>query len=216
MKLSKKDIISQLKKEILELTLKPGDMLSEATLTERFGLSRTPIRDILKQLASEGYVKIYPQRGSLVSYIDLESVEQIVYLRNSLEKEIFRDLRKRITISQKHDLMKILNEQASCIQEKSLKGFLDYDDEFHRTCFEFAGRLFLWDVIQQFNVHYLRYRSLHMRDYKKLEDLLEEHKSLLNYLNGDDTMTIEALIHHHLRADEVNLEKSMELNQYIR
>ncbi len=58
----KEAIINQLKTEILNLQLKPGELLSEAILTERFGLSRTPIRDILKQLQAEDYIKYTPKR----------------------------------------------------------------------------------------------------------------------------------------------------------
>ncbi len=73
----KETIIETLKEEILTLQLKPGTLLSETTLSELFSLSRTPIRDVLKQLSLAGYIDIYPQRGSVVSYIDLDSVEQL-------------------------------------------------------------------------------------------------------------------------------------------
>lgn len=95
---SKKEIMSYLKQEILSLALKPGSMISETALSERFELSRTPIRDVLKQLSLEQYVDIYPKKGNLVSYIDLESVEQIIYLRNVLEKEIMKSLAGNIPL----------------------------------------------------------------------------------------------------------------------
>jgi len=215
MKSKKEEIVEVLKTEILNLTLKPGDLVSEAMLTERFGISRTPIRDILKQLEKEGYIDIFPQKGSKVSYIDLNSVEQIVYLRNSLEKEIFKDLRSRISLSQKHSLAGILAKQASCIQgDNGYNDFLKYDDAFHHNCFIFLGREFLWDIIQQFNVHYLRYRQLNMKSEAKLKALYEEHKVLFNYLKGDDYV-IEDLIHHHLRTDEINSDLADQVESYF-
>lgn len=63
---SKKEIMAYLKQEILSLELKPGAMISETALSERFQLSRTPIRDVLKQLSLEQYVDIYPKKA--ISY----------------------------------------------------------------------------------------------------------------------------------------------------
>lgn len=114
---SKKEIMAYLKQEILSLELKPGAMISETALSERFQLSRTPIRDVLKQLSLEQYVDIYPKKGNLVSYIDLESVEQIIYLRNVLEKEIMKSLAGNIPLKGLHELRDNLAQQQKCIEQ---------------------------------------------------------------------------------------------------
>ena len=79
----KKEIMEKLKKAILSLELKPGTIVSETSLSERFNLSRTPIREILKQLSMQGYIDIYPKKGNIVSYIDLESVEQSFFVESN-------------------------------------------------------------------------------------------------------------------------------------
>ena len=202
MSTNKQQIINQLKKEILSLQIKPGTIISEATLTERFQLSRTPIRDILKQLSLEGYINIYPQKGSLVSYIDLESVEQIIYLRSTLEKEIVSELCGLIPLKGQHDLKQILLDQKECLKsDNAFEQLIPLDDAFHKTLFELAGRTFLWDIIQQFNVHYMRYRKLHMLKQEKLKEILKEHEQLLTLLVQNDANKLDELIHHHIRAD---------------
>jgi GntR family transcriptional regulator, rspAB operon transcriptional repressor len=200
--LSKDQITQILKQEILNITLKPGTIISEATLTERFGLSRTPIRDILKQLSLEGYIDIYPQKGSIVSFIDLESVEHIIFLRHTLEKEIARGLCGKLSLKGRHDLTRILLEQKACIEtEQPFETFLHLDDTFHKTLFNLMGRAFIWEVIQQFNVHYLRYRQLNMLNKEKLLEIQLEHENLLNYILEANIEGIDQLIYHHLRAD---------------
>lgn len=198
----KEKILSQLKEEILSLQLKPGTIISENTLSERFGLSRTPIRDILKRLSLEGYIDIYPQRGNLVSYIDLDSVEQLVYLRGTLEKEILKDLCGSLSLKGVHDLRGILSKQASCIDRRcESREFITYDDEFHKQLYVLAGRQFLWNLVQQFNVHYVRYRELHMLKHEKMADLVKEHERLLDILSSGDASSIAELVEHHIRAD---------------
>ena len=147
MQLKKKEIIEILKKEILSLKLKPGTIISETNLAERFGLSRTPIRDILKQLSMMDYINIYPKKGNIVSYIDLESVEQIIYLRSTLEKEILKELSPNIPLKGLIELRNILDMQKDCIQkeeskEKKMEEFMVLDDTFHKSLFHLADEAF--------------------------------------------------------------------------
>lgn len=198
----KKEIIEELKRDILSLELKPGTIISETTLSERYQLSRTPIRDILKQLSLEDYINIYPKKGSIVSYIDLESVEQIIFLRSTLEKEIFMELAGQLPLKGVHELKNHLALQKECIKlDNGLDSFLKLDDAFHKTIFSLAGRQFLWNLIQQFNVHYIRYRKLHMLKKDKLAAILSEHEQLTTLAINGEKDKIDDLLHHHIHAD---------------
>jgi len=195
-------IINQIKSEILSLQLTPGTILSESSLTERFGLSRTPIRDILKQLSLEGYIDIFPQRGSIVSSIKMESVKQIIFLRLALEKEITSELCTSLTVRGHHDLLDILDQQKKCLSlDNPFEQFILLDDAFHKTLFSLAGREFLWEVVQQFNVHYMRYRQINMLKKDKLVELHNEHLSLLAFIVSGDKEGLIHIISHHLRGD---------------
>ncbi|AIQ19757.1 transcriptional regulator [Paenibacillus sp. FSL H7-0357] len=213
----KEEIMNSLKNEILTLTLKPGTILSETALSERFQISRTPLRDVLKQLSRESYIDVYPKKGNLVSYIDLESVEQIIYLRSVLEKEIIKYLSTHLVLKGVHELKDILQQQKAAIHEESAtEQFLRLDDAFHAALFRLAGREFLWNLIQQSNVHYERYRRLHMLRTEKLEEIWNEHQRILEYMMQKETESIDALIHHHLREDINSLYLQENFSEYIR
>ena len=213
-----KDEIKQLlKNDILSLTLKPGTMLSETTLSERFQLSRTPLRDVLKQLALGSYIDIYPKKGNIVSYIDLESVEQIIYLRSVLEKEIMKELSSQIALSDVQKLSEILDRQRAVIEEDhATDQFLSLDDQFHQTMFQLVGRGFLWQLIQQSNVHYIRYRKLHMLETGKLMGIWHEHQAMLEYMLNKETTKMDDLVHHHLREDIHSLDFLRKFADYIK
>jgi GntR family transcriptional regulator, rspAB operon transcriptional repressor len=214
---TKEEIMKTLKNEILTLELKPGTILSETALSERYQISRTPLRDVLKQLSLESYTDIYPKKGNLVSYIDLESVEQIIYLRSVLEKEIIKYLSTHLALKGIHDLKEILDKQKALIPQDDAAGhFLALDDEFHRLLFKFAGREFLWNLIQQSNVHYVRYRRLHMLRKEKLEAIHKEHQSILEYMMNKELDLIDDLIHHHLREDINTLYLQENFSDYIK
>ncbi|QEN05708.1 GntR family transcriptional regulator [Thiospirochaeta perfilievii] len=202
MALTKDQIINQLKDEILNLTLKPGSALSEATLTARYSISRTPVRDILKQLSADDYIVISPQRATRVSYIDLKSVEQIIYLRSTLEKQILTDLCGNLSKETIIELEKLLKEQHRVIGEENyFNKFLKYDDLFHKNLFIAAKREFLWNLIQKLNVHYIRYRRLHMLEKEKLNKLYSDHKEITKALINGDKTEIEEFINKHIKND---------------
>lgn len=213
----KEQIMKTLKQEILTLTLKPGTILSETILSERFQISRTPLRDVLKQLSLESYIDIYPKKGNLVSFIDLESVEQIIYLRSVLEKEIMKYLSAHLVLKGVHELKEILDRQKAAIHEEdATEHFLNLDDAFHAALFRLAGREFLWNLIQQSNVHYVRYRRLHMLRQEKLEEIWTEHQRILEYMTRQETDKLDALIHHHLREDINSLYLQENFSDYIK
>ncbi|MEK3947132.1 GntR family transcriptional regulator [Paenibacillus sp. FSL H7-0703] len=214
---TKEEIMQLLKKDILSLTLKPGTLLSETTLSERFQLSRTPLRDVLKWLALESYIDIYPKKGNIVSYIDLESVEQIIYLRSALEKEIMKELSSQIALSDVQKLSDILDRQRAVIEEDhATDQFLSLDDQFHQTMFQLVGRGFLWHLIQQSNVHYIRYRKLHMLETGKLMGIWHEHQAMLESMLNKETTKMDDLVHHHLREDIHSLDFLRKFADYIK
>ncbi len=217
MQLSKNQIIDELKDEILNLVLKPGSVVSEATLTKRYGISRTPVRDILKQLSADGYIVISPQRATRVSYIDLKSVEQIIYLRSTLERQILTDLCGELPAQISQNLDVILSNQKMVIYgEDYYNRFLDYDDEFHKQLFIAAGRVFLWDLIQKLNVHYIRYRRLHMLEKDKLITLYNDHKDITENLKSGDSSKIEGFVNRHIKDDVKSNYFKEHFSEYIR
>ena len=89
----------EIRKEIERFSLLPGTRLSEADLTSRFGLSRTPVRDILKKLEEDGLVSVVPKSGTYVTPLNIKGFENEMYLRFCLEysvmKSLFGKLRKQ-------------------------------------------------------------------------------------------------------------------------
>ena len=83
----KASIYEQIRSDILNATLRPGDLLVERRLAERFHVSKTPVREALAQLHQEGLVEVIPRKGYFVSKISLDEVHSIFHLRQLLEAE---------------------------------------------------------------------------------------------------------------------------------
>ena len=74
-----------LKKEILDLELKPGQLIKETEICERFSVSRTPVRDALRLLQEQGFVITVPYRGIYVTLLSLSNIKQMIYMRVAVE-----------------------------------------------------------------------------------------------------------------------------------
>ena len=85
----------ELEEEITTLRIPPGAILSEAQLSERFGIGRTPVREALQRLAREGLVVIMPRRGVVVSEIDVAAQLRLLEVRRELERLMVRGAAQR-------------------------------------------------------------------------------------------------------------------------
>ena len=83
-------VFETLKREILDLKLEPGRMVSENEICERFGVSRTPVRDALRLLQEQGFVETVPYRGTYVTLLSLDNIKQMIYMRVAVETMVLR------------------------------------------------------------------------------------------------------------------------------
>lgn len=89
-------IYQTLRQEIMLLTLEPGTLVSEGDISQRFSVSRTPVREVFKRLELEGLLEVRPQRGTFVSRIRLDSLYDLMFIRESVELAALTELLARI------------------------------------------------------------------------------------------------------------------------
>ena len=89
---SRNDIYSFLRNQILSLVIEPGEMLSENSLSSQMSVSRALVRDALARLTEEGYIVVYPQRGTVVTMIDPERIKQSVHTHIVLEQAVIEEV----------------------------------------------------------------------------------------------------------------------------
>src|SRR5574344_790264 len=90
-------IYQKILSDIITLKIRPGTRLKEVEISERFHVSRTPMRDVFKKLESDKLLVIYSQSGSYVTKIDLSGISDIMYLRTVTETEVMKDVMGKMT-----------------------------------------------------------------------------------------------------------------------
>ena len=133
--------------EIVRGVLRPGDALSEARVAERFGLSRTPVREVFWRLGEAGFLRVVPQVGTYVAPISVPAVYDSQYIRETLECRTAADAARVASRQDGVRLRRILVEQTKAIAAGDFATFFTLDEAMHRDLMAIAGRPFVWQVI---------------------------------------------------------------------
>lgn len=187
-----------LRRQILNLSLKPGVSLSKAELATFFNVSATPIRDAILRLAEEGLVDVFPQHGTRVSAIDIDSAKYAHFLRLSLEVEIAR----RLAVAGAPKLIEELNSAVDnlrlSLSQENFDAFVELDFEFHRRLFVAAEVEDLWQLICSKSGNIDRLRRLHLSLNGKAADILQDHLDLIAAISQHNAYAAEAVVRRNL------------------
>ena len=189
-----------LRRAILDLYLCPGAILSIKDICDYFGIGRSPVRDALLRLDQEGLVNLLPQRGTMISQINLSRVEQERFLRISVEEEVMKIFMARHTPSDVMFLSESLrNQQKLCDgQEVDIRQFLRLDDEFHNIFYTVADKLFCMQTVQNASGHYRRVRLLTLNRRRNIQETINQHDTLVTAFRARDTALMRNTFHMHL------------------
>ena len=198
-------IFRTLKQEILRFDHKPGDVLSEHYLCQRFSLSRTPVRSILQRLQENGLVQIVPRKGSIVTRLDYDIINQFIYERVAVETMVLRDFilsctpadveRVRFVYSQLEALGHTYFDDPARFE---VDRFLKIDLSMHEIWFRATNKPFLWERLSSTQASYTRFCTLDIIEGSNVPDVLRDHEEMLCLIDARDISGIEALMRRHL------------------
>ncbi len=189
-----------LKQEILDLELKPGQLIKENEICERFSVSRTPVRDALRLLQEQGFVITVPYRGIYVTLLSLSNIKQMIYMRVAVESMVMRDFSQIATPLMMEDIYYMLRKQKALIQTQDFKPeqFYRLDAELHGSWFAATRKSKLWDYLQEQQLHYTRFRMLDFVPETDFTRIIGEHEQLVELVEKKDIGGMEAALKDHL------------------
>ncbi len=196
-------IHATLRDEIVRMQLKPLDILNEKLLGQRFGVSRTPVREALLRLADEGLVEIYPQSGTFVSRIPRRALYEAILIRKALEATTV----SLAIVAMSDDRLHGLEANQKALQQAAQSGdiaqFHQIDSEFHQLVADIAGYPGIWTVIAQVKVQIDRYRFITLPQQGRLDLVIAEHAAIIEGMRRrDDGAAVLAMSQHIGRMTE--------------
>jgi DNA-binding GntR family transcriptional regulator len=188
-----------LEEAILEGELKPGERLRAEALAQRFGTSRTPIREALVQLEGQGLVELEPNRGAVVRTFDRDDVRDLYEVRALLEPAAAARAAQRISAD---DLDRL---QALCA-DASVDEQIVNNETFHRIIVEAAGSPRLEVAMRAASGIPRAFRSLFWHDDRQRAESLLCHRRLVSALRAGDPRLAEAVMRMHILGAVAFLE----------
>ena len=189
-----------LKKKIITLEYAMGSHLVENDLCRELGMGRTPIREAVQQLASEGLVNILPRKGCFVSNINLWEFENLLDARIMLETHVVKRLAEIITPDQIDTLRALFVDVPVLIQKRDIDALLKIEREFHQGLVTLLDNPYL-DTIAE-NIYDLVtrtwYLSFRRRSQDDLASTLQENLDILDKLAQNDADAAEEAVRSHV------------------
>jgi DNA-binding GntR family transcriptional regulator len=189
-----------LRAEIVSGRMRPGAGMSETGLAEQHGISRTPVREVLRRLTEEGLLRVVPQIGTFVAPIKLTAVKDSQFIRETLECRAVRLVAEKIARHQVDVLREYLDRQEELIAGGDAAGFFASDEAMHRDLMRIAGHPSVWDLIASVKAQLDRVRHLSLEDTEWLAMIFGQHREIVQCIGARDAAGAEQAMQAHLRT----------------
>jgi len=187
-------ILETIREAILKGDLKPGEKVAEPELAERFGISRTPIREAFRQLESEGYLTVIPRKGAVVAALSERDVQEFYAIKSILEGYAAELAAKNLSDKDLAKLEAINDKLREIAEEGDVKAFYRVHNEFHETFLKAADNSKLYELIQQLGMKFSRLRMASLSVSGRMAISVAEHDKLLDAFRRHDAKSAENLV----------------------
>lgn len=190
-------VTAALRRAIVTLELRPGEIIDKGAVCERLGVSRFPVSEALSRLQAEGLVDILPQRGSIVSRVRVGDVVEYMLIRKALEGEAIRVLMSGPTEGVLEELRGVLADQAKAARQTDHERFHYLDVQFHEILFEAMPFPRIRSIIDSARANLTRGRLL-ILDRRRLQVTQSEHKIIVDAIASGNVATAVAAMRLHI------------------
>lgn len=206
-------VAERLRQRIYEHELRPGDAIDEKELCAAFGISRTPLREALKVLHTEGLVELVPNRGCFVKRLDLEELHELFPVMAVLEGLCAREAVERSTAEDLDRLERLHAQLETYAAAGDIDRYYEVNFEFHQALQELSRNRWLQRVASDLRKILRLARHTQLTAQGRLQQSLQEHRNILEAFRRRDPDAVERTMKEHLHAQMHVLER-LESDQY--
>lgn len=195
-----------LKEAILDLTLRPGEIIRKGEVCAALGVSRSPVSEALARLAAEALVDVVPQAGTFVARLSMEEVREGAFLREALELHAVEAVASAVTEEQVALLRRSLAVQEALAGAGDMGAFYDEDARMHETILGMTGHRRLPGLSRTAWVHVDRARRLMLPTPGRMAETVEEHRAIVEAIAARDPAAAREATRRHLAQLVTRLE----------
>lgn len=199
-------VFHKIREDILAGKYLQNDELREKAIADELGVSRTPVREALRQLELEGLVTIIPNKGASVVGISRKDIQDIYEIRSQLEglcakwatvnmtEELLNELEENIYLSEFH------------VQKQHFEQVLELDNKFHEVLYKTSNSKMLDHVLSDFHHYVERVRKITLSEAERAAKSIEEHKKIVEAMRNKDAVRAERLATEHIMNTISNMD----------
>ncbi|MGE4583428.1 MAG: GntR family transcriptional regulator [Sphaerochaeta sp.] len=212
-------IYSSLRRQIISLDIRPGQLVREQDICDRFEASRTPVHTALERLCDAGLMEFVPYKGVRSTLLRFADIYQWILMRVTLETKVIADFAKQGDAFALERGSHIVRNQEILLSQDTFEAsrFYALDSELHQRWFTEMGLPLFWQVIQDSEVYYTRFRMLDIVEIHNFKEILKEHKVLLSLIESQAYTQMEEVVKYHLFGGIRRMQTSLrqELASYF-
>ncbi len=210
-----RDIVyEQLRKAILEGTIKPGERIVENEYADMLNISRTPVREALRKLEIEGFVEYIPRKGVIVKGFSLKDIIEIFEIRKALECLAVKHVVENISDEEIEALKEIIKKMEEAGKEDNYERIVDICQHFHQSILDASSMPRLQSMISTLQEYLERFKRVTLAKDTRRTSAIKEHKEIMQAIIEKDVSKAEELTIKHIDASrkaflngyQVNLE----------
>lgn len=202
-------VFQKLRDDILSGEYEEHEELHEQKLAKSMGVSRTPVREAIRQLALEGLVELVPNKGAYVTGIGEKDVHDIYLVRSLLEGLCARWATENITDEQIEEMEEILLLSEFHLRKKNsekMEQVSEMDGKFHEVLYKASNSRILERTLSDFHKYVKLARKISVGSKNRAEKSISEHRGILEAIKNRDADLAEKLAHEHIMAVMKNLD----------
>ena len=191
------EVAELVRQQIYSRELEPGSWIDEMKMVEKFGISRTPLREALKVLAAEGLVTMKPRRGAYVTEVSEKDLHDVYHLLSLLESDAAAVVAEKASDEQLQQLRDLHQDLAQAVSNADQ--FFHINERFHMALLAMCDNRFLSQTVADLRkvMKLNRHQSLFKRG--RIEDSLKEHSAIMQHLNNRNAEATRQAMQAHFR-----------------
>lgn len=206
----KDQVYNVIKKDILDGIYKPGERILEDSIVKRLNVSKSPIREALKELSGEGLLEIIPNRGVFVRRLTKQDILNILDFRIIIEKY---SIKKTIEIASNNclnELEEIYKKMEEAYLENNVNKYALLDAQLHNTIYRLSGNNFVFKIASNVFYHLQPFRALSLYSKKRLDGSLIEHKNIISAILERNFSKAWKITKYHLKLASIEVIKHID------
>ena len=195
-------VFHSIREDILNGKYQANEELKEKNIGDDLGVSRTPVREALRQLELEGLVVMVPRKGAEVAKITVKDLKDALEVRMTIDSLSVKLACERIDEEEKVEIRQACVAFREAVKSKDVKAIVEGDERFHNTIYRASKNQKLITIAMNLREQVYRYRFEYVKDFSYHENLIREHDQITEAILAGDVETAQEIMKQHIYNQE--------------